>query len=108
MSFEEREHEMSERLRLAKRERQETLAALHPPCPLDGLPGSYVGLIGAFSTARLTFVCPNDDAFTYNRDTGQMWVIPPSDRTFIRPETLDLLEGSGPVQDSDVHSSSDA
>lgn len=91
MSPEEHGRHIGERIRAAERARLERLVALHPQCPVDGLPSDYVGIMGSFGTARFTFMCPNQDAFTWNHDTGQTRVIPPSDHRFIRRETFDLL-----------------
>jgi hypothetical protein len=92
MTLEEHGREVGERIRAIERERLEALMGMHPLCPADGLPGAYVGLIGSFGTARLTFVCPNQDAFTYNPNTGHEWLIPPDDHKFIHLESFDLLK----------------
>lgn len=90
-AIEENGQRIAQRLRAAKRAGLEALVAMHPLCPADGLPGSYVGSIYAFGAARIVFECTNQDAFTLNRETGQLRIIPPSDHRFIRRETFELL-----------------
>lgn len=101
-ALEENGRRIGEEIRALERTRLEALMEMHPACPVDGLPGAYVGLYGAFGLARITFICPNQDAFTLNRENGQMRVIRPESQRFIRRETLALLHDTSPSDPRDA------
>lgn len=97
----DRGRELAQRRRDAELARQEYLADLHPACPHEGLPGTYIGTIGAAGTEtpiRLAFRCPNGDTFAYGSQTGDVWPIAPADEQFVRPEPLDRLNRGGANQ----------
>lgn len=87
----DRGRELAQRLRASELARQEFLAELSPACPHDGLPGGYVGIIGAPGEAHLAFACPLGDRFAYSAQTGAMWPIPREDWERIDPQPLDRL-----------------
>lgn len=102
----DRGRELAQRRRDAELARQEYLADLHPACPHEGLPGTYIGTIrmgtigaaGTETPIRLAFRCPNGDTFAYGSQTGDVWPIAPADEQFVRPEPLDRLNRGGANQ----------
>jgi hypothetical protein len=102
----DRGRELAQRRRDSELARQEYLADLHPACPHEGLPGTYIGIIrigtigaaGAETPIRLAFRCPNGDSFAYGSQTGDVWPIAPADEQSVRLEPLDRLNRGGTDQ----------
>jgi hypothetical protein len=91
----DRGRELAQRLRVSELARQEFLAELHPACPRDGVPGTYIGIIGTAGAAmpiHLAFTCPKGDIFAYSPQTGEVWPISHEDERSVCMEPLDRLK----------------
>jgi len=91
----DRARELAQRRRTSELTRQAFLAGLHPACPRDGLPGTYIGIIGTAGAAmpiHLAFTCPKRDTFAYSSQTGEVWPISHEDEASICAEPLDRLK----------------
>jgi hypothetical protein len=101
----DRGRELAQRRRESELARQVYLADLHPACPRDGLPGTYigviagtdggivgaVGMVAAAGSTHLAFNCPRADTFAYSAQTGAVWSLSHADEPCVHMEALNRL-----------------